>query len=832
MSLASSHILLLFAFHQGLFRTLVVGLRGVSSSTQSKTAVILLSQKVFLMLLRITLGGVVPTPVDTKTVTQQLNFDLAGLKLITPCDDKEGSQVPLPTQGTSNDSRKILGDSSASNRHRQSTIPDPSPNETFISEINKRLPGPLTVLSKLLLTSQSGIIRQQAANLAKILLIESRSSWNKVNLNDLSVMSLESCLVLSRDSDESVVSLAQSVLEEYQKTPAFANDMNSFLTPRILSMIEELPALARRQSEIEFRNKLKLISALLSLGTSPADKPRKHGGRKTLRSLFTAENVSLRVRKALAELFDVDFSTVDSRRGASIEILDQRNLLDSKAYSRGFVRLKLLTPASEKEAKSMVHELGRVLGPKHAALFIDAIVADLLNESVDRVAAGISRVRMSQESWCHEWIGCLTLTRELLIGAFNVVIDLEKSKKKSAGQKKTKLLNSLATSTLPILVSPPLWDLPVNHVGSPTPEDGSSWSKALLNSTSSASFDSFSTKALRGNGCFLLCLLRIVVTMVGLLGDVGTALIPTFLPPVLEMATTSRVEYLKEEAQAALEQIASSLSYKSLAVMIGQNMGVVAGAILARLRLPGGRVSLPGSNTTNEIFAISHTIRSIIELILAENQQQFDAVQTCDRSNFSYILELVMTLTDRYDCLASKSSCEFETTFSMVSVYDSAFRFLLFSYRAEESAALEQKQASRSKSWLEPLDAFRSLEVDDVGMNSDKFDDLSPREGFEAYRKESAFDHKKKDDHDTNGRSLSRLVSNHEINFVSMLLARCSFFVSNASLRLQVESCSAMAHGFRFLAIVALLCKVSKNQMPIPYFAVLRAYFNHLSFFL
>ena len=762
------------------------------------------------MLLRLTLKG------DKSRAEKQKGMTLASLKLLAKSEG--GQQLAAPSSLPS-EKRKVLGDSSASYRNQQSTNSDSTGKDGFLSEINTRLPGPLTVLARLLVSAESSSIRQHAADFCQIILIDTRSSWDREVIDGVSIMALESCLVLTRDSDYEVISAAQTVVKSYQKTPACKQDMNSLLVPRILSMIEELPALARRQSESDLRNKFKLITAFLSLDNLSDKKDTsslKSGSGKALRSVLAAENVSLSVRRALAELLDIDFGSPNVAHGVSIELLDQQNLLDTKPHFQGSVRRKHLTPASDKEATAMIRGLGQILGAKHAAIFVDACVADLFNDCVARVEAGNSRFGRSQEAWCHQWIGCLTLIREVLIGVF--VDDGNEVESSKSARKKLKYLSSLATSILPIIVSAPLWNLPVSLPDESDKGNDLEVIDAIYTRTLPLSSEAFTSAALRGNAYFLCGLVQLVTSTIGLLQKEAIPLIPVMLPPLLEHATTTKVPSVMEEAQTALECIACSVGYKSLACMVDQNMGVVAGAMLATLRLPGGKASLASGTAPAEIFKVAHTIRSVLQLVLRQSNERNiagdkDSLHN-DVSSYSYLLELVMTLTERYDCLASKNAFQSDTTIAIVGVYEAAFRFLIQSYKAEETAARvakEQQRQATSQPWLERLNAFRILQVDEDYSNSgDDLETKSPKEGFEAYHNKLEKDQVVEEEEEApiSEESTNRLVGNHETHFVAMLVSRCTFFFSNASLRLQVESCAAMAEGFRFLAIVALLCKV------------------------
>jgi len=242
--------------------------------------------------------------------------------------------------------------------------------------------------------------------------------------------------------------------------------------------------------------------------------------------------------------------------------------------------------------------------------------------------------------------------------------------------------------------------------------------------------------------------------------------------------------------------------------------------------LPGGKLSVTAGTSPGDIFLVAHSIRSVLQLVLNKsNDEDEEVLKSTDISSYSYLLELVMTLTERYDYLASKGAYESETTIAIVGVYESAFRYLIRSYQSQVSAARKlraEQSCATIPTWLERLGALRLAKTTIDEKESDCYDlrAETPREGFEAYR-----NRKEKEEQRNRGEESApslehqlvdqRQVGSYETNFVAMLISRSTFFFSNASLRLQVESCAAMIEGFRFLAIAALLCKVSSfSSLP------------------
>ncbi|CAB9502900.1 expressed unknown protein [Seminavis robusta] len=788
----------------GLFRTMVSGLTLQTQTAQTKPVVIVSSLKACTRLLRLTLADNALPEQKTSTVN-------------TLSDLKKSIAQKQQQQSGNNNTRKILGDNSNSNKNGQSTtttLHKDDPNETFLEAVNNRLPGPLTVLANLLLTAPKEEVRREASDLYRVLLLEARACWDKEIQTNLSMLSLESSLILSRDDDRGVANAAQSVLNDYQRNKQFKLDMNSFLAPKTVAMLEELAALAQRQSEVELRKKLKLITALVSLNNNNSSKTSSSKS-KILRSSLATEGVFLNLQQALSTLLDLDFESLGEQRSSFAIITLVDGELDRQAVGPRAPRRKFLTPASERETMAMLQELGKLFGPKQTAILVDSMVANLFNDCLARMEAGTSRSGHSQVTWCHAWVGCMTIIQQLLRGGFATVDPSSSSKKKD---KRAKYLGPLATSILPIIVSSPLWDLTLTE---PELKDSPQQDQPLIDRPGALALtdDSFSAGALRGNACLIHGLIGIVQTVTELLRVEASSLLAMVLPPLFEKATIARAEYVRAGARAALESVAISVGYTTMAGMINENMSVVASSILAKLRLPGGVSSFPAGKMNSDIFDTAHTIQMMLELAIrgsgATGEREDRDILYIDRQNISYVIELVMTLTERYDCLGSKGSHESDKSLTIVHAYESAFRFANHAYRTKESAArrsLEKSHASDPNPWLEQLEPFRALHSVPIEVNDGlEGDVLSPKDGFEAYRnsndrEEQGTEQKEhpKDNHD--------IVSNHEIRFVSMLVSRCTFFLSNYSLKLQIDSCTAMAEGFRFLAIVALICKDPENK--------------------
>ena len=70
--------------------------------------------------------------------------------------------------------------------------------------------------------------------------------------------------------------------------------------------------------------------------------------------------------------------------------------------------------------RDILQTLGKLLGPKHGALFVDEIISDFIEASFQMPTSYHSTDdNNSFVGWLHEWIGSLVVAREVLLGSFS-----------------------------------------------------------------------------------------------------------------------------------------------------------------------------------------------------------------------------------------------------------------------------------------------------------------------------------------------------------------------------------------------------------------------------
>lgn len=163
--------------------------------------------------------------------------------------------------------------------------------------------------------------------------------------------------------------------------------MDSVVGPRIVELIQELPALARSGRETELHSRINLVCGYLTLGLS-------------LRSSLLS--VANEIRTSLAVLFDVDFN--------SIQYAPRVTKTDDLWNVPDRCRFRFMRDDTGMSARHMVRLLGEAVGPKGAMTLVDDCIADVLEACT---AVSHSRSGPSQVDWLHQWIGFIIIAHEV-----------------------------------------------------------------------------------------------------------------------------------------------------------------------------------------------------------------------------------------------------------------------------------------------------------------------------------------------------------------------------------------------------------------------------------
>lgn len=673
---------------------------------------------------------------------------------------------------------------------------------TFLQEVYSRLPAVLILLLNLFPTASSPKLRLAAPNLCHVILVETRPVWEREESSHVLQSALECCIALSRDKDERVVSLSKSTIADYQQDSG-RHEVDSSIGPRVLQLIEELPALAKSGRETELRGRINTISGYLMLGGS-------------LRSSLSS--VAKEIQTSLAVLFDVDFDSI--QYAPRVETTDAWNV-----WQPDRCRFRFMRDDTARSAREMVHALGTTLGEKGASLFVDACVADVLEACI---AATHSLTGPRQAEWLHEWIGRLVIANEVLAGAFegsqpqqSMIEDTvgEKtsdSKRSRQERKRLKRLHSLAGAILPVITSAPLWALPTvidNLDQSPsTSEPTGSLTITEIEDDSEVEIQTVSASALKGNAAMVCSLIGLVSETVALLGNDTESFLQLVLFPLCERASSQNHSQVQRTATVALHQVATACDLSSIRALIQENFDYLFGAMLSRIRRP----SQPSDRRTSFPTSIPSIVKAVLQSA-TDSRPTTDGVRPerslSDESCVSYVIELVNALVASFDnnlSLMNKDPIlQASTALALVEVFDAALSFIAstfgFTLEKETDPFADVPIPEEGVDWMAVLEPFRLLQPDGI----------TAKEGFEQMRNETD-DEGDRDELKADYPAI--VISNGELDFINLALDRCSFFLSSPSLQVQMASCDGMQHAFMFLGNVAMYTKVRSSFQIVPSF--------------
>jgi hypothetical protein len=381
---------------------------------------------------------------------------------------------------------------------------------------------------------------------------------------------------------------------------------------------------------------------------------------------------------------------------------------------------------------------------------------------------------------------------QILIGAFeNTHADDPQSERTSKGERKRlRLLNSLASSILPVATSSPLWDLPTDADFGASSHEPSTGTEYLMQTSTPVS-----AVALRGNAGAMKLLLELVASFCTLLQTDAQTFLSSILSPIVERASSQNVPLVQTAAMTALEQVSRACGFHDAPELICAHFGHLMGSLIGRLRIPGGRLA-PGPHEVKAIITVSSTVRTI--LATASRFESSESIKTLDQAGIASMVELLTLLIERFDHLIARKVLGEERLLELVLVCNATFGYLLSSYGACTDAMysyrMEGRNASEGQPWRGLLTQFHA--------DSAKLDDVSPREGFAIASDRTST--QTKNGNPPNGMEATLDISSKEIDFVSRLMSRCCYFLSHQSLRMRIASCDTLTSGFRFLAFVAV----------------------------
>ncbi len=417
---------------------------------------------------------------------------------------------------------------------------------------------------------------------------------------------------------------------------------------------------------------------------------------------------------------------------------------------------------------SILRSLGRLLGPKHGAIFVDEIVSDFLE-------ASFQMPKTNSSGWLCEWLGSLIVAKEVLWGSFsaasNNVGKMEKRRRR--------ILMSLASSILPLLVDCSLWNLPLEN-------------QIQDIAKSKSDTDLLSPQTLQRNQIVVILLMEVIEVFSQLLrGDLKEVLVTVFYP-VVEKTTRRGSDIVQQTGLSTLKTMSLSCGLQNTETLIHAEQNRLIAAMIGRLRLPGGSRIPQNRNDAEEILSVTKTSIWVLEMINGGIDTKRKDQGESEFSKNSAVVDLVALLNYRLDHLFLQNILVDSDVQTVCSLHKAFFNYFLnvFHVNREASYSYQMKHLEKDpkQPWLDLLSQFRKIP-------------LEPNE--EAKESE--------------GNLLD--FARSDITVFEKLIGRDCYLLSYQKLESRISSCDALTLAFKFLAFVGSEHDVSTAQLSIVYIA-------------
>lgn len=532
-------------------------------------------------------------------------------------------------------------------------------------------------------------------------------------------------------------------------------DFSGAVVSSILESIKELPSLTKTLRSTELNSKIKFIKGCLdlsvangSLGLSPIGV-----------AMETPEELC-QIRSHLSSVFDVEFESLQER-----PLIEPSVPLDGMNVTQ-VGKFRFISNDSITLAKELVRSFGRALGYKRSFIFIDTCLYDLHNSFSENEY-------ISQVSWLHDWIGVVTLLEEILVGLSTSHL----AQNDGLDRRNRKRLKLLSSNLFPLITRSPIWSLTTI----PKSNENENGTHEMEQSEYDAfSFDrQISANALKGNAFLIVSLLRFIRLLIRLLRDDTSQYLQILLFPIFEKASKQNHDQVRVAALGVLEEIRIACCWETLEDLICNNFDLLFQSLQNEMRL------IRSSAHRGNLATIA---KYIIESI--QDGSRFPTSATLHRTeyfkrNIDLLVKIGIDLTSSFDrhLLGSQFVQPLPAILDIIEFYTVTLRYIARSFGVECEGIKFNLATSRvpDEPWLDLIKPFKK--------DPFNYGDETPDNSQEQAK-------------------LSIDISKAELDYVTLVLSRCSFFISHPSLLVQVSSCQVQKMAFLILG------HISKNFTP------------------
>ena len=424
---------------------------------------------------------------------------------------------------------------------------------------------------------------------------------------------------------------------------------------------------------------------------------------------------------------------------------------------------------------SILRSLGKLLGPKYGAIFVDEILSDFMEASFQMPKANTnSSSNDLVAGWLHEWIGSLIVAREVLFGSFyraaTATASVPSTDKKE--KRRRRILISLASSILPLLVDCSLWNQATENQIT-----------IKQNVTTKVSVNMLSPQTLQRNQIVVILLLQLMAVFSQLLcGDLKEVLV-TILYPIVEKTTRrgtkSKGDVIHQTGLMTLRVMSLACDLQRTEDLIHAEQNRLIAAMIGRLRLPGGARVPNTRDDAEEILSVTKTSIWMLEMINQRVEKECSGAKK-EVEKDSAVMDLIALLNYRLDHLFLQKVLVDADVETICSLHKAFFNYFLKLFRVQKEVIYSYRMKNLAKEskqpWLDLLSQFRKIPAD-----TDEFYD---------------------DDEAKESEANLLNFSKSDIELFAKLIGRDCYLLSYQKLESRISSCDALTLAFKFLAFV------------------------------
>lgn len=585
--------------------------------------------------------------------------------------------------------------------------------------------------------------------------------------------------------------------------------MKGTICPRVVTLIESLPNLAKSGRESELSNAMKLVSGYL-VNVTMVEKKNLRSDQQFLLKTLSHQLTRRSTRQCLVgeyvepvctffSLFlnfsnkysPIDIFTMDTTEEAPSKLLHYHG-----GRTKGFynIRYRYLRGPTVGIARNMVHKIALLLGYKRSILFSDECISILFESLSDRVSRNRSLHDSEHSRWLEKHFGLVLLSKEIL-NAY----DTKKHRKK------VKMLNALTASIIPIICSDLLWYLPSStkwdlvqsSESSNILLDGPSSTQLLSSPLSKekaskqAHYFGSCTEALHGNASLIVGLMDLISSLAITLSSDFNKFVPAILYPLVQKTSDLNSQSVQDSAFICLSHISNAIGYSSLDIMLRAKYSYLMETLISELNTH----QVTKTNIHSQAICF-YSLHNVIEFMLKHDEYKDDQFEI--ETKILLLTDVQSSMTRWFNRQFKRNTRELlqniTVPMGLISVFISAaihLRDILSSL--ESSISNKMGIDSVYFRWEDLLLEFeegtnRTAEANELNSSEGEEEPDGPKKTLSAH-------------------VLGRLASDLE-----QILTINSAFLSIADLKLQRKSCELFTAAFGLLATIQNHTKVCSNQ--------------------